>query len=148
MGNGPAAYCIRHAVHYTTPHCPDCVREAPTPATSVPTGTVPRRVNLAGVKHDSEKDSRPELLPLEALTEVSKVLAFGARKYQDNNWRGGFKFTRVLGATFRHLFAWSTGQDKDPETGLSHLAHAACNVLFLLTFEVTKTGEDDRYKTA
>lgn len=111
-----------------------------------PTAVVPRRVTLGGVKHDTEKASRPELLPLEALTEVSKVLAFGAKKYADNNWRGGFKFTRVLGATFRHLFAWATGENKDPETGLSHLAHAACNVLFLLTFELTGTGEDDRWK--
>lgn len=101
---------------------------------------------LGGIKHDSEKPSRPELLPPEALEEISKVLAFGAKKYADNNWRGGFKWTRVLGATFRHLYSWARGEDKDPETGLSHLAHAGCNVLFLLTFEVTKTGQDDRHK--
>lgn len=105
-----------------------------------------RGVGLAGIKDDSAKASRPELLPPEALEEISKVLAFGAKKYAENNWRGGFKWTRVLGATFRHLYAWARGIDKDPETGLSHLAHAGCNVLFLLTFEVTKTGQDDRHK--
>jgi hypothetical protein len=101
---------------------------------------------LAGVKNDSEKAARPELLPVEALEEISKVLAFGAKKYADNNWRGGFKWTRVLGALFRHLYAWGRGEDKDPETGLSHLAHAGCNILFLLTFELTKTGQDDRHR--
>lgn len=99
---------------------------------------------LGGIKHDTDK-TRYDLLPFLALEEVAKVLTFGAKKYDDWNWSKGFKFSRVISAMFRHLTAWVTGQDKDPETGLSHLAHAACCVLFLLTFELTKTGVDDRY---
>ena len=99
---------------------------------------------LGGKKNDSEKLVRPELLPVEALEEIAKVLAFGARKYEANNWRKGFKWMRTFGALLRHLYAWARGEDNDPETGLSHLAHAGCNVLFLLTFVLTKTGEDDR----
>lgn len=123
------------------------------PPYPVPTGAVPRVSGpqahvpqLGGLKNDSEKAARPELLPTEALEEISKVLAFGAKKYEDNNWRRGFKWTRVLGALFRHLYAWARGEDKDPETGLSHLAHAGCNVLFLLTFELTGAGQDDRFR--
>jgi hypothetical protein len=95
------------------------------------------------VKADGEK-VRLELLPTEALEEIAKVLTFGAKKYDDNNWRKGFKWLRVIGATFRHLYAWVRGESKDPETGISHLAHAGCNILFLITFEKTGTGTDDR----
>jgi hypothetical protein len=98
-----------------------------------------------GIKYDGEKP-RLDLLPTEALEEIAKVLTFGAKKYNDNNWRAGFKWTRVLGALLRHLFAWSRGEDLDPETGLSHMAHAGCNVLFLLTFVLTESGVDDRWK--
>lgn len=106
----------------------------------------PRPKTSSAVKHD---DGKPilALLPGEALTEIAKVLTYGASKYEAHNWRGGFVWSRVTSALLRHVFAWLRGEDKDPETGLSHLAHAGCNILFLLTFEVTKTGTDDRYKT-
>lgn len=100
--------------------------------------------DTAGIKHD---DGKPmlALLPIEALIEVGKVMTFGATKYQAHNWRLGFKFSRVSSAALRHLFAWIAGEDKDPETGLSHLAHAAACVLFLLTYTLQNTGVDDRH---
>jgi hypothetical protein len=52
----------------------------------------------------------------------------------------------VASAVLRHIFQWLGGEDKDSETGLSHLAHASCGLLFLIDFEVNKLGEDDRYK--
>lgn len=100
---------------------------------------------LTGKKHDGRKPPMA-LLPGSALLEISKVLGFGATKYDEWNWKGGFKWTRVASAVLRHIFAWLGGEDKDTETGLSHLAHAACGLLFLLDFEVNKSGEDDRYK--
>lgn len=96
------------------------------------------------IKFDSDK-IKVELLPTAAVEEIAKVLTFGAQKYDSHNWRHGFEWSRPLGACFRHLFAWARGIDKDPETGLSHLAHAGCNILFLLTFELEGSGEDDRY---
>jgi hypothetical protein len=86
-----------------------------------------------------------ELLPFESLSEVGKVLAFGAEKYGRYNWRSGMEWTRLVGAVLRHLFAWTSGESKDPESGLSHLAHAACGVLFLLAYELNTVGVDDRY---
>jgi hypothetical protein len=78
--------------------------------------------------------------------EIAKVLDHGAKKYSAHNWRGGFVWSRIASAILRHLFAWLTGEDKDPESGLSHLAHAGCGIMFLLTFQLTKTGKDDRFK--
>lgn len=99
----------------------------------------------SGVKHDHGKPPL-DLLPFEALLEVAKVLDFGAKKYARNNWRSGFLWSRLLAAALRHLFAWGMGERKDPETGLSHLAHAACMVLFLITHEVKNYGTDDCLK--
>lgn len=94
-------------------------------------------------KYDEDK-TRLELLPPEALIEIGKVLGYGAKKYNTDNWRNGFKWRRLVGSCLRHLMAWAGGEDKDPETGLSHLAHAGANILFLITHEVRGLGEDDR----
>lgn len=94
-------------------------------------------------KHDQPK-VRVDLLPVTSLEEISKVLAFGAAKYGDYNWAKGMKWSRLYAAALRHLFAWFAGQDKDEESGLRHLAHAGCCILFLLHYDVYSIGEDDR----
>jgi hypothetical protein len=98
----------------------------------------------AGTKHDFGKVPL-ELLPTEALREVAKVLDFGQRKYDPWNWKKGMKWSRLYGAMLRHLFAWSEREEQDPETGLSHLAHAGCCLTFLLTYEILGLGTDDRW---
>lgn len=98
-----------------------------------------------GTKYDDSKIP-VELLPTQALEEVAKVLDFGRRKYASWNWAKGFKWTRLIGAAIRHLYAYQRGEDKDPESGLSHAAHCACCILFLLQHELSNLGEDDRYK--
>lgn len=99
-----------------------------------------------GLKYDAGKP-RVDLLPSDPLIEISKVLAYGASKYAEWNWANGIQYSRVYGAALRHMMAWKEGQDTDPETGISHLAHAACNLLFLLEFEKTQgSALDDRRK--
>lgn len=88
------------------------------------------------------------LVPFEALEGMVKVLEFGAKKYAAWNWTegGGFKWTRLIGSCLRHLFAWARGQDLDPESGLSHIYHAQCNLLFLAYYvgNKEKFNKDDR----
>lgn len=108
-----------------------------------------------GRKDDSDKD-RMELLPPELLFSVSKVLTFGARKYDDRNWEKGMRWGRVFGALMRHLWAWWGGRgpttksflfgDLDDETAYSHLWHAGCCIAFLIAYEERGIGEDDRLK--
>jgi hypothetical protein len=86
------------------------------------------------------------LLSTEAMNQTAAVLAFGAEKYAEHNWRKGFVWSRPLAAAMRHITAFNAGEDKDPESGLSHLAHAACCIMFLLEFEKTHKELDDRYK--
>lgn len=87
-----------------------------------------------------------DLLPLYLLWEVDLVLKHGANKYGVNNWKRkeGFKYSRCYNALLRHMFAWWDGQDKDHETGLNHLAHAMCNLLFLMYHSSFNPNADDR----
>ena len=99
-----------------------------------------------GRKDDADKLPW-DLLPADAVEEIVKALDFGARKYAAHNWCNGMRWGRVFAALMRHMWAWWGGEDKDPETGLSHLAHAGCCCLFLLAFEKRGVGKDDRYET-
>jgi hypothetical protein len=98
-----------------------------------------------GRKDDGEK-VRYDLLPPELLEATAVILTFGANKYADRNWELGMKWSRVFGALMRHLWAWWNPcvPDTDPETGKSHLWHAACCIAFLIAYEQRKIGEDDR----
>ena len=101
--------------------------------------------NLTGIKFDVGKPPLG-LLPWESLVEVSKVLAFGKQKYGAHNWRGGMEWSRLYDAALRHLSAFIRNEDIDQESGLHHLAHCGCCILFLLAFCLTNNGVDDRYK--
>lgn len=96
-----------------------------------------------GKKFDAGK-ARMELLPPRPLMEIAEVLAFGAEKYAAWNWSEGIAASRLFGAMLRHLWAWWCGEDNDPETGKSHLAHAGCCLLFLADQRHRLPGHDDR----
>ena len=85
-------------------------------------------------------------LPPNALMATARVLTFGARKYGRDNWHRVDAWSRYYDALQRHLFAWWSGEDKDPDTGETHLAHAACCLLFLAELEALKRSNDDRPK--
>jgi hypothetical protein len=97
-------------------------------------------------KKDDSGKTRLDLLPFEALEEVGRVLTFGANDYGANNWTKGCDWSRYLGACLRHVFSWASGEDKDPKSGLSHLAHAVCCLLFLWSLQRWNRGTDDRVK--
>lgn len=96
-----------------------------------------------GMKFDQGK-IRWDLLSPEFLEGTAQVLTFGAKKYGDRNWELGMDWNRPFGALMRHLWAWWRGEDYDIESGLHHLDHAACNLLFLVTYVKRKVGTDTR----
>lgn len=92
----------------------------------------------AGAKYDSDK-TRFDLVQPEFVESVAKVLTFGAKKYEPNNWQNVENAEdRYYAALCRHLTAWREGEKIDPESGLPHLAHVATNVMFLQHFERNK----------
>jgi hypothetical protein len=98
-----------------------------------------------GRKDDSSK-VRYDLIPPELLEATAQVLTFGAAKYNARNWEHGMAWGRPFGALMRHMWAWWRGEEKDPETGYSHLWHAACCIAFLVAYEQRNIGTDDRHK--
>lgn len=99
--------------------------------------------NTTTVRADGGKPS-VDLLPPKALLLMAQVLTKGADKYGRVNWQAGMAWSRCYASCLRHLFSWWSGETNDPETGLNHLAHAACNILFLLEYTDKNTGTDDR----
>jgi len=85
-----------------------------------------------GTKHDHGK---PILgaVPPHAELAVGRVLTFGAEKYARGNWdKVEDHENRYMDAALRHLNAHRRGELTDSESGESHLAHAACCILFML----------------
>lgn len=102
---------------------------------SVPVVTAPPSPPTVGLKDDAGK-APWHLFMWRAANAVVHVLEYGARKYAPNNWRNvPHARQRYFAATMRHLVAWHGGENIDPESGLPHLAHAACSLLFILELE-------------
>ena len=95
------------------------------------------------MKFDGGKP-RMDLLDPYAIEELAKVLSFGAHKYAAWNWTLGLEYSRLSGAALRHIMAFQRGEDKDPESGLPHLAHALCCLMFLLSMTQRHPELDDR----
>lgn len=90
-------------------------------------------------KDDSDKSRLDILLGCRGIDEVGHVFAFGAKKYEQYNWRksgndDSYK-RRLVGAALRHLFAYLTGNRTDAETGKSHLAHAIADLAMVIDLE-------------
>jgi hypothetical protein len=85
-----------------------------------------------GVKHDEDKPKFSLMKP-DALMEMVAVLTYGAKKYSPDNWKLlGNARQRYFDAANRHLWQWYGGEERDPESGLHHLAHAMSSLMFLI----------------
>ena len=86
--------------------------------------------------------------PIRGLNAVAKVMTMGGEKYGAHNWRSGDKefILRLFDAANRHLNLYFADmqQDVDAESGLSHLAHVACNALMIMELmEYNKLSSKD-----
>jgi hypothetical protein len=86
-------------------------------------------------------------VPPEAILAVAEVFTYGVNKYGHFNWQhhaDQWTYNQLYASMQRHVLAWQAGEDTDPESGLPHLAHAACNLMMLLTLIAHDKGKDDR----
>ncbi len=100
-------------------------------------------------KAETYDDGKPPLanLPSAGIREVAMVQAYGHKKYKDfNNYRKGMEASRQASCAMRHIMDFMDGQDVDSESGRSHLAHAACRLLFMLQNINDGVLIDDRFK--
>jgi hypothetical protein len=91
-----------------------------------------------------QKAERWDLFPFDALDEVARVYSKGASKYEADNYLRGYAWRLSAGALLRHVSRFMCGEDRDPETGCLHLAHACWHCLTLITFYMRALGTDDR----
>jgi hypothetical protein len=90
---------------------------------------------MKGTKYDTGKPDY-SLIPPNALDDTVKILTLGAQKYSRDNWKiVDDAPNRYFAAAMRHLWARRRGEKIDPESGIDHLAHAICSLLFLLEME-------------
>ena len=88
------------------------------------------------------------LLPAHALQQTSWVHKLGSEKYGPYNWRKtSVCATTYISAIMRHLDAWRDGEDNDPESGVSHIAHVAASCNILLDAQHCGKLNDDRAKS-
>ena len=82
------------------------------------------------------------LLPLDALTGLVRVLEYGADKYAADSWKKiPDAERRYKAAMRRHQVAIDSGELFDPESGLPHIDHVACNAMFLSWFQAQEGDE-------
>lgn len=101
----------------------------------------------------ASKGVKPEamdLIPTVALRSLGRVYGFGRAKYAPvtdahgrrvDNWRLGYEYSKSYAAAMRHLTAFWSGEDIDPESGESHLMHAAWHCFAMRTWH-----EDDEIR--
>lgn len=102
---------------------------------------------------NAEKRRKPRLdiVPSELDFAAGRAFAYGADKHGVPDGNDGFGTWRTAGTEqaeplvhyaglLRHLKLWRSGERTDPESGLSHLDHAAAQLAMLLDLVVNPPG--------
>lgn len=70
------------------------------------------------------------LVDFKSLEPMVRVLEYGCKKYDKDNWKKGLDTTEILESLSRHLFALMSGKEYDEESNLPHIGHILCNAMF------------------
>jgi hypothetical protein len=87
-----------------------------------------------GTKNDSDK-TMLDLIEPSFIEGLGQVLTKGAKKYSPENWKMNLETRRIYAALLRHANAYRRGEKIDPESGLGHMYHVACNAMFLAWYD-------------
>ena len=86
---------------------------------------------------------RYDLIPVQGITEVSKVLTEKLKKHEVNEWKYGISWTEVLSSLKKHLTEFELGNDYTEE-GLLHMAEVASDALILCEYYSIYPQGDNR----
>ena len=86
---------------------------------------------------------RYDLIPVQGITEVNKVLTKKLETHEVNEWKYGISWTEVLSSLKKHLTEFELGNDYTEE-GLLHMAEVAANALILCEYYSIYPQGDDR----
>lgn len=95
------------------------------------------------------KLARFDMIPPDVLWELAEHYGKGEQKYPSDeaglpNWMRGYNWELSYAAMQRHLVQWALGEDKDAETGSSHLIAVMWHAAALRWFELHGKGRDYR----
>lgn len=99
-----------------------------------------------GMRHNKGK-TRFGLLPAAWTRALAEVMTKGAEKYAPRNWERGMDPAIMIDCMMRHVDAYRRGERYDAETGCHHLAHAAWNILALMTYDIRGMVDSDFFET-
>ena len=97
---------------------------------------------------DDPKKIPLALVPPSYMRACGRALQHGAVRYSAWNWKRGMDFSEPFSALQRHLLSWLEREETDPDSGLSHLDHAAACLAFLIEFSENPVYQkfDNRFK--
>lgn len=103
-------------------------------------------MTVANPKDVAGSDKLPlHLWPATATALGCLGMLDGALKYGRTNWRAaGIRPSIYVDACARHLLAWFSGEDDDPDSGLPHLAHALATIAIVVDAKASGRLIDDR----
>ncbi len=136
---GPIGGAVKHA---WTPEEEEAWRALPD---HTPVGDINSNARGSGARYNQGKADL-SLIPLSTLEDEARVWMYGEAKYKRFNWMKGMNWSVPMACALRHLAAWQSGEDMDPESGRPHLAHAMCNLRMLTLYAQTFPEGDDRPK--
>ena len=85
------------------------------------------------------------LIPRQAMEDMAWAFLDGLIKYAKDDWRQGMDWSEYINAAQRHIAAFNDGEDKAPDTSVSHLGHAMACLAILSVYKETHPELDDRH---
>lgn len=133
--NRPCDVCGKHR----SEHTPDC--DGWGVETKEPPKAEPRKLDAG--------KATPSLIPPHEMLDLAQLFAFGATKYQRDNWRAndGLAWSRIYDAMMRHALAFWGGEEYDEESGASHMIAVAFGAIVLAHYQKHFRAMDDRWRT-
>lgn len=98
--------------------------------------------NTGAVRDCKVGKGRMDLLPWNAIMDLSKHCEKGALKYGEGNVRKGIPAHSFFDSAIRHLTKWFLGWDDE-----DHLVSAAWNIMWLLEQRTTHPELDDVHES-
>ena len=94
-------------------------------------------------------EGKPEVSQLDPrfIMDLADLMTVSAKKYGKFNWAKGQEYHTPFDSCMRHLFKFMSGENLDPESGKSHLMHAAANLMILYTSQKLENKELDTRET-
>jgi hypothetical protein len=94
---------------------------------------------------EGRKKRQRSFTPVGVLHEIDQGMAEGARKYGPYNWRKTpIHVSDYYNGASRHLEAWWSGEDIDPDSGIHHISKLITNLVVLRDAMLHGTATDDR----